>query len=70
MTIIITMLSVLILAVAGLIYSWDFLTPMILQYLTDDAQKFGITTEWRLSSYVGFIVSLAWPQLLVFNLQL
>ena len=32
---------------------------MILQYLTDDAQSAGLTTEWRLSGYVGFIVNLA-----------
>ena len=32
---------------------------MILQYLTDDAQNAGLSTEWRLSGYVGFIVNLA-----------
>ena len=37
----------------------EFLTPMILQYLTDDAQNAGLTTEWRLAGYVGFIVNLA-----------
>ena len=66
-TIITTILATLILAVAGLIYSWDFLTPMILQYLTDDAQSSGITTEWRLSSYVGFIVSLALASIIGFQ---
>ena len=66
-TIIITILSVLFLAFAGLLYSWDFLTPMILQYLTDDAQNSGLTTEWRLSSYVGFIVSLALASIIGFQ---
>ena len=66
-TIITTILATLILAVAGLIYSWDLLTPMILQYLTDDAQSSGITTEWRLSSYVGFIVSLALASIIGFQ---
>lgn len=46
-------------ALAGLLYSWEFLTPMILQYLTEDAQTAGLSTEWRLSGYVGFIVNLA-----------
>ncbi len=46
-------------AIAGLLYSWEFLTPMILQYLTEDAQTAGLSTEWRLSGYVGFIVNLA-----------
>ena len=46
-------------AFAGLLYSWEFLTPMILQYLTEDAQTAGLSTEWRLSGYVGFIVNLA-----------
>ena len=32
---------------------------MFLQYLTDDAQNAGLTTEWRLAGYVGFIVNLA-----------
>ena len=32
---------------------------MILDYLTNDAQKAGLTTEWRLSAYVGFISNLA-----------
>ena len=58
-TVILTFFSVLGLAVCGLFYSWEFLTPMILEYLTEDAQSAGISTEWRLSGYVGFIVSLA-----------
>ena len=58
-TVFLTCLSIIILGFAGLMYSWDFLTPMILQYLTEDAQNAGLTTEWRLSGYVGFIVNLA-----------
>jgi sec-independent protein translocase protein TatC len=49
----------IVFALAGLLYSWEFLTPMILQYLTEDAQTAGLSTEWRLSGYVGFIVNLA-----------
>ena len=58
-TFILTLVAIIILGLSGLIYSWEFLTPMILQYLTDDAQSAGLTTEWRLSGYVGFIVNLA-----------
>ena len=46
------------LAITGLIYSWYLLTPMLLEYLATDAQAAGLSTEWRLSSFVGFIVSL------------
>ena len=42
----------------GIAYSWNLLTPMLLEYLANDAQAAGLSTEWRLSSFVGFIVSL------------
>lgn len=59
LAIITSFFAILGLAAIGLLYSWEFLTPMILQYLTDDAQNAGLSTEWRLSGYVGFIVNLA-----------
>ena len=59
LTFLMTIFSIVSLGIAGLAYSWNFLTPMILQYLTDDAQNAGLTTEWRLAGYVGFIVNLA-----------
>ena len=31
---------------------------MLLEYLATDAQAAGLSTEWRLSSFIGFIVSL------------
>jgi sec-independent protein translocase protein TatC len=40
-------------------YAWNLLTPMLLEYLTNDAQSAGLSTEWRLSGYVGFIANLA-----------
>ena len=43
----------------GVGYAWNLLTPMLLEYLTNDAQSAGLSTEWRLSSYVGFIANLA-----------
>ena len=32
---------------------------MLLEYLTNDAQQAGLSTEWRLSGYAGFIINLA-----------
>ncbi|MFL2949467.1 MAG: twin-arginine translocase subunit TatC [Candidatus Poseidoniaceae archaeon] len=54
-----TALSSLMLALLGIAYAWNLLTPMLLEYLTNDAQGAGLSTEWRLSSYVGFITNLA-----------
>ena len=31
---------------------------MLLDYLATDAQSAGLSTEWRLSSFIGFIISL------------
>ena len=58
-TILATIIAIFSLGLVGLLYSWELLTPMILDYLTNDAQKAGLTTEWRLSAYVGFISNLA-----------
>ena len=48
----------MLLATIGLIYSWNLLTPLLLEYLASDAQYAGLSTEWTLSSFVGFIISL------------
>ena len=56
--IILAIISTTILAIAGLLYSWYLLTPMLLEYLATDAQAAGLSTEWRLTSFIGFIVSL------------
>jgi len=58
-TLVITILSSVVLACLGVIYAWHLLTPMLLEYLTNDAQSAGLSTEWRLSGYVGFIANLA-----------
>jgi len=47
------------LMVLGVWYSWEILTPMLLDYLSKDAQQVGLATEWRLSGYIGFVVNLA-----------
>ena len=57
-TVIITTILAILLTTAGLVYSWYLLTPMLLDYLATDAQAAGLSTEWRLSSFIGFIVSL------------
>ena len=44
--------------VLGALYAWYGLIPLLLEYLTTDAQQAGLTTEWRLSNYAGFIVNL------------
>ena len=48
-------------------YAWEFLTPMILDYLTTDAQSAGLSTEWRLSGYVGFLVNLTLASMIGFQ---
>ena len=57
-SVIVAVAFAIILATAGLIYSWYLLTPMLLDYLATDAQSAGLSTEWRLSSFIGFIISL------------
>ena len=59
MTMVLTFVSALTLMAAGIYYSWNWLTPMLLEYLTTDAQSAGLSTEWRLTSYIGFIANLA-----------
>ena len=51
-------LTSVLLLVIGALYAWYGLIPLLLDYLTTDAQQAGLTTEWRLSNYAGFIVNL------------
>lgn len=53
-----TVASALVLVGLGMAYAWYGLIPMLLDYLTTDAQQAGLSTEWRLSGYAGFIVNL------------
>jgi len=66
-TFIITTIAIIILSISGLYYSWNWLTPMLLEYLTNDAQSAGLSTEWRLSGYVGFITNLAIASIIGFQ---
>ncbi|MED5308030.1 MAG: twin-arginine translocase subunit TatC [Candidatus Thermoplasmatota archaeon] len=58
LSVVISVLAAFALALLGITYSWNLLTPMLLEYLASDAQSAGLSTEWRLSSFIGFIVSL------------
>lgn len=51
-------LSAVGLALAGLLYASTGLVPLLLEYLTRDAQSVGLSTDWRLIAYVGFLVRL------------
>ena len=51
--------SSITLALLGIIYAWELLTPMLLEYLSTDAQEAGLSTQWKLGAYVGFVLNLA-----------
>ena len=56
--VLVLVLSAVLLAVAGLLYASTGLVPLLLDYLTRDAQSVGLSTDWRLMAYVGFLVRL------------
>ena len=58
-TFLVTLFFTIILLLGGIYYAWNWLIPMLLEYLTTDAQSAGLSTEWRLTSYIGFIANLA-----------
>lgn len=60
----------LVLGMMGLWYSWTILVPMLLDYLTQDAQGIGLSTEWRLQSYVGFLFNLVIASIIGFQTPL
>lgn len=59
MALILSVFSSLGLAVLGIFYAWELLTPMLLEYLSNDAQEAGLSTQWKLGAYVGFVLNLA-----------
>ena len=50
--------SSIILACCGILYAWELLTPMLFEYLSNDAQQAGLSTQWKLEAYIGFILNL------------
>ena len=55
------------LAGMGLLYSFEFVVPLLLQYLSADASSFGLSTTWQLEAWAGFILSLVGASVLVFQ---
>ena len=55
------------LAGMGLLYSIEFVVPLLLQYLSADASSFGLSTTWQLEAWAGFILSLVGASVLVFQ---
>ena len=53
-----SLMSAIVLAVVGLAYATYGLVPLLLDYLTTDAQAVGLSTDWRLMAYVGFLIRL------------
>jgi sec-independent protein translocase protein TatC len=64
---IIVILCSLGLAGMGLVYSFEFVVPLLLQYLSADASSFGLSTTWQLEAWAGFILSLVGASVLVFQ---
>lgn len=58
-TLIFTLTSILLLATGGVYYAWNWLIPMLLEYLTNDAQNAGLSSQWRLTGYASFVANLA-----------
>jgi sec-independent protein translocase protein TatC len=59
MAMVLSVASSIGLAILGIIYAWELLTPMLLEYLSNDAQEAGLSTQWKLAAYVGFVLNLA-----------
>lgn len=64
------MISIPLLALAGLAYAYGLLLPLLLDYLAQDAASAGLVTEWRLSAYLGFILNMALASMLGFQTPL
>lgn len=57
-TLVFTIASILVLAGSGIYYAWNWLIPMLLEYLTNDAQNAGLSSQWRLTGYASFVANL------------
>ena len=69
-TALVVTISMIGLSALGLFYSFEFVIPMLLEYLTSDAESIGLTTTWQLEAWAGFIVSLTGASVLVFQTPL
>ena len=57
-TFVLAIASSVVLAACGILYAWELLTPMLFDYLSNDAQEAGLSTQYKLEAYVGFILNL------------
>ena len=64
------MLISLLLAIVGIIYSHEILIPMLLDYLSRDATSSGLSSTWRLKSWITFITGLYFSSIIVFQIPL
>ena len=60
----------IILGFIGLLYSHEILIPMLLEYLSQDASTAGLSSTWRLKSWIGFIVGLFFGSIVSFQTPL
>ncbi|MFL2958131.1 MAG: twin-arginine translocase subunit TatC [Candidatus Thalassarchaeaceae archaeon] len=65
----ITLIS-LLLAMMGIIYSHEILIPMLLDYLSQDATSSGLSSTWRLKSWITFITGLYFSSIIGFQIPL
>lgn len=68
--ILLIMLISLLLAILGIIYSHEILIPMLLDYLSRDATSSGLSSTWRLKSWITFITGLYFSSIIVFQIPL
>ena len=60
----------IILAIGGIIYSWEILLPFLLDYLHQDASSAGLEETWHLQAWVGFVISLTLGSAFAFQVPL
>ena len=58
------------LAIVGLWYTLDFLLPLLLDYLHADAASVGLTANWQLAAWIGFIAGLCLGSVVGFQVPL
>ena len=60
----------MILGLIGIIYSHEILIPILLDYLSQDAIDSGLSSTWRLKSWIGFITGLYFSSIIGFQIPL
>ncbi len=68
--IVLAILTSLILGLLGIIYSHEILIPILLDYLSQDAIDSGLSSTWRLKSWIGFITGLYFSSIVGFQIPL